>query len=132
MVEPSVSALIRAALIGSTRDPNARNIRIVVVVISSSTINGSLANRLWMLSCSSAGVPPTYSDSPLVGVMARRSSIREAASFRLTRPFWITRTEGSLDAPSRYGRSFHIASGLLSGSVKPLMLIALLRISATC
>ena len=54
-----MSALISAALIGNTSDPNARNIRIVVVVINSSTISGSLANRLWMLSCSSAGVPPT-------------------------------------------------------------------------
>ena len=59
IVDPSVSALINAALIGSTSEPKARNIRMVVVVISSSTISGSLANRLWMLSCSRAGVPPT-------------------------------------------------------------------------
>ena len=59
IVEPNVSALIRAALIGSTSDPNARNIRIVVVVISSRTISGSFENNEWMLSCSSAGVPPT-------------------------------------------------------------------------
>ena len=59
MVDPSVSALISAALIGSTNDPNARNIRIVVVVIRISTISGTLSSRLWILSCSSAGVPPT-------------------------------------------------------------------------
>ena len=59
MVEPSVSALISAALIGNTSEPNARNIRIVVVVINSSTISGSFEYRLWMLSCSNAGVPPT-------------------------------------------------------------------------
>ena len=103
-----------------------------MVVISSSTINGSLENRLWMLSCSSAGVPPTYSCSPLGGTIARNSVIFLDASLRTTKPFWITRTDGFFEAPSRYGRSFHIASGLLSGSVKPLMAIALLRISATC
>ena len=48
---------------------------------------------------------------------------------RLTNPFWMTRTDGSFEVP---GRGFHIASGLLSGSVKPLISIARLRISATC
>ncbi len=59
IVDPRVSALISAALIGSTSEPNARNIRTVVVEINSSTISGSLEYRLWMESCSSAGVPPT-------------------------------------------------------------------------
>jgi hypothetical protein len=46
IVEPNVSALITAALIGNTTEPNARNIRIVVVTIRMVTINGSLSNRL--------------------------------------------------------------------------------------
>ena len=73
----------------------------VVVMINSSTISGSLEKRLWMLSCSSAGVPPTYSDTPLGGTISRSSLIFFEASFRVTRPFWITRTDGSLEAPSR-------------------------------
>ncbi len=75
IVDPSVSALINAALIGSTMEPNARNIRTVVVTISTSTISGSLSNRLWMLSCSSAGVPPTDIWTPRGGWMERSSSI---------------------------------------------------------
>ena len=101
IVEPSVRALISAALIGSTTDPNARNISTVVVVMSSSTISGNLSNRLWMLSCSSAGVPPTDTVRPRGGDSARRSTIFLAASLRTTRPFWMTRTDGSFDAPSR-------------------------------
>jgi hypothetical protein len=62
-----VSALITAALIGNTTDPKAKNIRIVVVMISSVTISGSFANRLWILSCSKAGVPPTDTVSPRGG-----------------------------------------------------------------
>ena len=104
----------------------------VVVMISSSTISGNFENRLWMLSCSSAGVPPANNSTPRGGVMDRNSLIFLAASLRVTRPFWITRIDGSLDAPSRYGRSFHMASGLLSGSVNPLISIALFRTSATC
>ena len=101
MVEPRVSALISAALMGSTSDPNARNIRIVVVVINSSTISGSFANRLWILSCSRAGVPPTYNVTPFGGVIERNSPIFLLASVRFTRPFWMTRTDGSFEAPSR-------------------------------
>lgn len=100
IVEPRVNALINAALIGNTTDPNARNIRIVVVTISTVTISGSLSNRLWMLSCSKAGVPPTDSVMPRGGLMARSSSIFSAASLRFTRPFWITRTDGSSEPPS--------------------------------
>ena len=104
----------------------------VVVVISSTTISGSLSNRLWMLSCSSAGVPPTDTVSPRGGGMARSSSIFSAASLRSTSPFWITRTDGSFEAPSRYGRSFHMFAGSSSGSMNPGIDIALLRISAIC
>ncbi|CAG6890668.1 hypothetical protein PICSAR240_03009 [Mycobacterium avium subsp. paratuberculosis] len=46
MVEPSVSALINTALIGSTTDPNARNISSSVAPSSSTSINGALSNRL--------------------------------------------------------------------------------------
>ena len=59
IVEPSVSALITAALIGNTTDPNARNINSMVAPSSRTSISGALSNRLWMLSCSRAGVPPT-------------------------------------------------------------------------
>ena len=82
-----MSALINAALIGSTNEPNARNIRMVVVMINSSTISGNFENRLWMLSCSNAGVPPAYNCTPLGGVMDRNSVIFLAASLRVTRPF---------------------------------------------
>ena len=132
IVEPRVSALISAALIGSTRDPNARNIRMVVVVISSTTINGSLPNRLWMLSCSRAGVPPTDTSSRVAVRSTAARSIFSEASLRSTNPFWMTRTDGSFDAPSRYGRSFHMLAGSLSGSMNPDTVIASLRISAIC
>ncbi len=59
IVEPSVSALISTALTGSTTDPKARNISSSVAPSNSTSISGALSNRLWMLSCSSAGVPPT-------------------------------------------------------------------------
>jgi len=64
-VDPSVSALITAALIGSTTDPNARNISSIVVLSSTTAISGALSDKLWMLSCSSAGTPPTRTVSPL-------------------------------------------------------------------
>ena len=35
-----------AALIGSTTEPNARNINTMVVLISTSTISGALSTRL--------------------------------------------------------------------------------------
>ena len=95
IVEPSVSALITAALMGSTTDPNARNINSMVVPMRTTSINPALSNKAWMLSCSSAGVPPTRSVRPLGGLMARSSSIFLAASLRLTRPFSITRIEAS-------------------------------------
>ncbi len=132
IVEPSVSALINAALMGSTTDPNARNISTVVVMTRTVTISGSLENRLWIESCSSAGVPPTNTWMPCGGCSARRSAMFRAASPRSTRPFWITRTDGSFDPLSVAGRSFHIASGSLSGSVKPLTVSALARMSAIC
>ena len=58
MVDPSVSALITAALTGNTTDPNARNISSMVAPSKRTSISGALSNRLWMLSCSRAGVPP--------------------------------------------------------------------------
>lgn len=132
MVEPRVSALINAALTGSTIDPNARNISTVVVMTRIVTMSGSRENRLWIESCSSAGVPPTYTEIPRGGCSARSSSTFCAASPRLIRPFWITRTAGSFDPLSVAGRSFHMASGLLSGSVKPETVSALARMSAIC
>ena len=69
-------------------------------MIRMATISGSLSNRLWILSCSNAGVPPTYTVTPRGGDSARSSSIFLAASLRLSRPFWITRTEGSFDPVS--------------------------------
>ena len=44
----------------------------------------------------------------------------------------MTRTAGSFDAPSRYGRSFHMLARSLSGSMNPDTVMALLRISAIC
>src|SRR6516164_7719941 len=55
MVDPSVSALITAALMGNTIDPKARNISSMVVVTRTTSISGALANKAWMLSCSRAG-----------------------------------------------------------------------------
>src|ERR1700760_2312462 len=95
MVDPSVSALITAALIGNTIDPKARNINSIVVVTRTTSISGALANKAWMLSCSRAGVPPTQTERPLGGVMDRSSSIFLAASLGLTKPFSITRTDES-------------------------------------
>ncbi len=46
IVDPSVSALITAALIGSTTEPNARNINSVVVVSRMTSIAGMFSNRL--------------------------------------------------------------------------------------
>ena len=66
-MDPSVSALITAALIGNTTDPNARNINSVVAVSKRTSISGALSNRLWMLSCSSAGVPPIQRSRPFGG-----------------------------------------------------------------
>ncbi|PQM46107.1 hypothetical protein C1Y40_03728 [Mycobacterium talmoniae] len=132
IVDPSVNALITDALSGSTTDPNARNINSVVVVSMITSISGPCADRAWMLSCSSAGVPPTSRRSPLGAGIARRSLIFWAASLRLIKPFSITRTDLSFDAPGSSGRSFHMSAGLLSGSTKPLIAIALLRTSATC
>ncbi|VAZ58217.1 hypothetical protein LAUMK7_00627 [Mycobacterium kansasii] len=132
MVDPSVSALITAALIGSTTDPKARNISSVVAVSKMTSIAGMLSNRLWMESCSSAGVPPTYTSSPLGGVIARSSCSFLAASPGLISPFCSTRTEGSFDAPGATLRSCHMFAGSLSGSMNPLIDIALLRMSATC
>src|ERR1700694_2808650 len=77
-VEPSVSALITAALIGSTSEPNARNINSVVVVIRMTAIRGSLANMLWILSCSSAGEPPTHKVRPRGGGIDRDALILSA------------------------------------------------------
>ena len=95
-VEPRVSALITAALIGSTTDPNARNINSIVVLSSTTNISGALSNKLWMLSCSSAGTPPTRTVSPLGGDIDRSSVIFLAASLAFAKPFWMTRTESFL------------------------------------
>src|ERR1700756_5192691 len=121
MVEPSVSALITAALIGNTIDPNARNINSIVEPRSNTSINGALSKQARMLSCSRPGVPPTNTVTPLGGVIDRRSAIFLAASLRLTKPFSITRTELSfgwvvplgpathgLPAMSGQGRSSHV------------------------
>ena len=45
IVDPSVSALITAALIGNTTDPNARNINSMVAPSSSTSISGALSNK---------------------------------------------------------------------------------------
>ncbi|CNK54013.1 Uncharacterised protein [Mycobacterium tuberculosis] len=45
-VDPIVSTLITAALIGNTNDPNARNISSMVVLISTTAISGALSTRL--------------------------------------------------------------------------------------
>ncbi|CAM4438801.1 hypothetical protein MYBA111488_20505 [Mycobacterium basiliense] len=132
MVDPSVSALITAALIGSTTEPNARNISNVVVVSRMTSMAGMLSNRLWIESCSSAGVPPTYMSIPLGGVIARSSSSFFAASPGLVNPFCRTRTDGSFDPPGACERSCHMLAGSLSGSINPLIAIALLRMSAIC
>ena len=45
-VDPSVSALITVALMGNTIDPNARNIRSVVVDIRISSMSGMCSKML--------------------------------------------------------------------------------------
>lgn len=45
-VDPRVSALINAALIGNTTDPNARNISNRLALSNRTSINGPLSNRL--------------------------------------------------------------------------------------
>ena len=80
IVEPRVNALITAALIGSTTDPNAKNINSIVVVSRTTNISGALSNKLWMLSCSRAGTPPISRLNPLGGVIDRSSTIFLAAS----------------------------------------------------
>ena len=70
----SVRALINAALIGSTSDPNARNIR-MVVVIRSPTISGSFVEQRVDAVLGQAWVPPTYIVTPRSLASARSSSI---------------------------------------------------------
>ncbi|AUS49230.1 Uncharacterised protein [Mycobacterium tuberculosis] len=100
MVDPSVRALISVALIGSTTEPNAKNIKTIVVVSRMTTISGIFANRPWIESSSRAGVPPTKTVIPLGGVIARSSVSFFDASAGLINPFCRTRTDGSLDAPT--------------------------------
>ena len=139
IVDPSVSALITVALIGSTSDPNARNINSVVVVNRMTNISGSLSKMPWMASCSSAGVPPTRTVRPLGAVMARNSLIFLAESFAFTNPFWITRTESSLGwvvpfGPATQGLPAIAGQGRSCQflSVNPVTEPRSLRISATC
>ncbi len=63
-VEPRPSALISTALMGSTIEPNARNISSVVTIRTEATIRGRLSSSALMLSCSIAGVPPTRTWTP--------------------------------------------------------------------
>ncbi len=123
IVDPSVNALITVALIGSTSEPNARNINSVVVVNRMTNISGSLPNMPWMASCSSAGVPPTRTFNPFGAEMARNSLIFFAASFPLTSPFWITRTESSLGwlvpfGPATQGLSAIVGHGRSASSCR--------------
>ncbi|CAG6890647.1 hypothetical protein PICSAR240_03008 [Mycobacterium avium subsp. paratuberculosis] len=92
-----------------------------------------------MLSCSSAGVPPTYRFRPFGGFTARSSAIFLAASLRLARPFWITRTEPSLGTvvpfgPGTQGFPAMVGQGRSCQvlSVKPPIPEIRLRMSATC
>ena len=137
-VDPSVSALMTAALIGRTTEPNARNISSRVVLNSRVSINGALANRLWIESCSKAGVPPTSTLTPLGGVIERSSPIFWAASLLLIRPFWMTRTLLSFGwvplGPSTQGFPATSGQGRSShwGLVNPETLEIWLRMSLTC
>ncbi|CAM4449049.1 hypothetical protein NONI108955_29420 [Nocardia ninae] len=58
-VEPRPSALIKAALIGSTSDPKVRNISTVVTSTTRVTIHGIRERRVSTLSFCRAGIPPT-------------------------------------------------------------------------
>ncbi|SLI24494.1 Uncharacterised protein [Mycobacteroides abscessus subsp. abscessus] len=58
-VEPRPSALIKAALIGSTSEPKVRNISSVVTNSTSAIINGMRSSRASMLSFWIVGCPPT-------------------------------------------------------------------------
>ncbi len=138
-VDPSVSALITVALIGNTTDPNARNINSMVALSNRTSIRGALSNKLWMLSCSRAGVPPTRRLRPFGGLIARSSPIFLAASLRLDRPFWITRTESSLGCVVPFGPLTQGLPAMVGHarscqvlSVNPVIGAILLRISATC
>ena len=86
-VEQSVSAFISAALIGSTSDPNARNIRIVVMDTAMRIICGSFAEIVATLSCSSAGVPPTNRFRSCGFGIALSASTFALASSRFSNPF---------------------------------------------
>ncbi len=113
-VDPRVSALITAALIGSTTDPNTRNINSVVVVSRMTIISGNLWNSDEMESCSSAGTPPTDSDTPWGSGMARNSSIFLAASLRTSSPFCNTVTSSRVFSAVAFGLS---GSGATARSV---------------
>ncbi|SHW70670.1 Uncharacterised protein [Mycobacteroides abscessus subsp. abscessus] len=92
IVEPRPRALMTAALMGSTSEPNARNIRIVVTLIKTTITKGSLSKTVSMESCSSAGVPPTYIVTPLGTGISRSCLTFAPAVFRSTRAFWMTLT----------------------------------------
>ena len=63
-VEPSPSALINAALMGRTSEPNVKNISKVVSRMTDTTISGRRSSNASTLSCSMAGVPPTSTVVP--------------------------------------------------------------------
>ena len=71
-VAPRPSAVISTALIGRTRDPNARNISTVVSSTTSVTISGRLPSSAAIESCSIAGVPPTSMVTPSGSSIERR------------------------------------------------------------
>ena len=107
-VEPSVSALITAALIGSTTDPNARNINSIVVVSRTTSISGSFVEQAVdaVLLKRRVRRRPERS-APSAAEIDRNSVSFLAASFAFARPFWITRTESSLGCVVPFGPETH-------------------------
>ena len=91
-VAPRPSRFMIAALIGSTSDPNARNMRSVVASRTYSTNHGRPSTRASTESRSMAGLPPTYTSvSAGIGKDCRYSTV-SAASFRSITPVCNTTT----------------------------------------
>ena len=114
MVAPRPRTVMSTALIGSTSDPNVRNISIVTMNTTSTAISGSLSMSALIESCSIAGVPPIMTVAPSGTSMLRRKSMAGFESLRSVNPALKTMTP-SLLAPT--GVNFSINPGALFACV---------------
>ena len=119
-VAPRPSRFMIAALMGSTSEPNARNIRIVVATSTYNTNHGSPSTSASTESDSMAGFPPTWTSVPAgIGNCCRYSTV-SVGELRSTRPDCRTTTSRpwSSCCPDRANWNGPVSPGALLASAR--------------